>query len=113
LGYPHDHDIKNILETLMYKNFNDAYLNLIEIKFNDGLSLGDIITEIHNIIVNYILNEHATIKCVQELSTPQILFILDKLRQIESNHYANANENIQCGGLVGIFKIALAMEKDD
>ena len=33
------------------------------------------------------------------------MFILDKLRQIESNHYANTNENIQCSALVGVFKI--------
>ncbi len=109
LGYPHDNDIVNILETLIYKNFRDSYNDLLEIKLKDGVSLGDIITEIHNIMINYILKETTNIDCVKKLSTKQIIFILDKLRQSEVNHCANTNENIQCSGLVSIFKNALSI----
>jgi replication factor C subunit 3/5 len=107
LGYPHIIDIEQIFDSLIYKNFGDAYSNIISIKLNGGLSLGDIITEIHDILINYILNKTTNIKYITQMSDKQIMFILDKLRQIEANHYSNTNENIQCSGLIGIFKIAL------
>lgn len=107
LGYPHIHDIDQILESLIYKSFEEAYLNINAIKVNGGLSLGDIITEIHDILINYILNKSQNIKYITQMTENQVMFILDKLRQIEANHYSNTNENIQCSGLIGIFKIAL------
>lgn len=107
LGYPHIHDIEEILGCLISKNFSDAYTEITKIKSNEGLSLGDIITEIHDILINYILNNTDTVQHVDKISCNQLIIILDKLRQIESNHYSNTNENIQLSGLIGAFKIAL------
>lgn len=109
LGYPHDYDIINILEALIYKNFKDAYNDLLAIKLKEGVALGDIITEIHDVMINFILNKNTNVECVKLLTTKQIIFILDKLRQSEVNHCANTNENIQSSGLVGIFKTALSI----
>lgn len=109
LGYPHICDIENILKSLIYEDFGTAYANITQIKLDGGLSLGDIITEIHDILINYILNKSSNVKYVNQITDSQLIFILDKLRQIEANHYSNTNENIQCSGLIGIFKIALNM----
>jgi hypothetical protein len=80
------------------------------IKLKGGLSLGDIITEIHDILINHILNKPTNTTYITQMTDTQVMFILDKLRQIEANHYSNTNENIQFSGLIGIFKIALALE---
>jgi replication factor C subunit 3/5 len=107
LGYPHAHDIEYILDCLINKNFEEAYVNIVTVKIKEGLSLGDIITEIHDILIDYILENDTSIQCVKSLSCDHIMVILDKMRQMEANHYCNTNENIQCSGLVGVFKIAM------
>ncbi len=107
LGYPPVHEIKNILDNLIYNSFADTYSNIMKIKYDGGLSLVDIITEIHDILINYILEGKTNLECLHDVSTEQMISILDNLRQIESNHYSNTNENIQLGGLVGVFKFAL------
>jgi len=108
LGYPEINIIEEVLNNLIYNSFKDAYKNIIKIKCDEGLSLVDIITEIHDVLINYILEEKRDTKCVCNLTIDQIIIILDKLRQIESNHYSNTNENIQFGGLVSVFKFALS-----
>ncbi len=108
LGYPPAHEVENILNNLIYNSFAVAYANIIKIKYDGGLSLVDIITEIHDILINYILEDKTSIECIHNISNEQMINILDNLRQIESNHYSNTNENIQLGGLVGVFKFALS-----
>lgn len=110
LGYPHTDDIEQILNCLINEPFAIAYKKIINIKCNEGLTLGDIITEIHDILINRILENDDSIECVKLLTCDHIIIILDKLRYIELNHYANTNENIQTGGLVGVFKIALSIK---
>lgn len=110
LGYPHTIDIEQILNCLIHEPFEIAYKKIIDIKCNEGLTLGDIITEIHDILINYILDNDDSVECIKTLTCDHILIILDKLRFIEVNHYANTNENIQTGGLVGVFKIALSIK---
>jgi replication factor C subunit 3/5 len=105
LGYPHTDDIENILNCLVNEPFNIAYKNIINIKMENGLTLGDIITELHDILINYILEDNTSVKYVNQLSCEDIITILDNLRYIEVNHYANTNENIQCGGLIGVFNL--------
>lgn len=110
LGYPMKYHIKDILNNLINNNYETAYNNILKIKSQYGLSLGDIITEIHDIFINYIIDDDKSqysyyIDLIKNLNLSNIINIIDKMRIIEYNHSANTIESIQLGGLIGIFKI--------
>jgi len=104
LGYPQFDDMVNILTSLVNDKFEMAYDKICLIKTKNGLSLNDIITEIHDILIHYVLNSSSPIECVLTLSDRQIMYILDKLRHIELNRSVDTSETIQLCGLIGIFK---------
>lgn len=105
LGYPRKNHIEEIMECLINKTFSQAYTEIIKIKNVNGISLKDIISEIHDILINYLINDNAVFVCVKKLSTKQITNILDSLRTIEINESVNTIENIQYGGLISVFKM--------
>ena len=105
LGHPRQQEIIKILNSLINESFENSYNNIVKIKNEHGLSLGDIITEIHDILVEYIINSTTTFENVKKLGVENIINILDKLRGIEFNHSVNTIENIQISGLVGVFKM--------
>jgi replication factor C subunit 3/5 len=105
LGYPRKGQINKIFHLLLNESFADGYAGILEIKNTFGLSLNDIILEIHDNVLNHVLSDDdSKYEYLQNLSMPQILNILEKLRTIEFNQSVNTNENIQLGTLVGIFK---------
>lgn len=103
LGYPRKQHMDIIINNLLTKNFSEAYTNIVELKREHGLSLSDIINELHEILVTHILND-STKNNELKLELNNIIDILDKLRTIEYNHSVNTVENIQLSGLIGIFK---------
>lgn len=105
LGYPRQIHINTILNCLIEKDFNASYKNILQIKQENGLSLGDIITEIHDILIDYIINNKTKFMCMNKININAITNILDKLRGIEYNYSVSSNENIQLSGLVAVFKM--------
>jgi replication factor C subunit 3/5 len=105
IGYPQKNQIKIIVDTLATKSFNKSYTKIIKLKEKYGLSLTDILREIHNILVTYIrTNDCGTFK-ITKLKNNHIKFILSKLRDIEFNQSVNTSENIQLSALVSIFNL--------
>lgn len=106
LGYPVNNLILKILEFLIKSPFKIAYSEINKIIHNQGIYLNDIITEIHNIFVDQIIN-NKKIKITENLNLKTLQNILDKLRVIEFNQSMGASQDIQLAGLVSIFKINL------
>lgn len=104
IGYPRQEHMNIIIGSLINDSLMMAHGKILNIKTLHGLSLGDIITEIHNILINYI-NSIILIEDLKKLSIDQIINILSKLRLIEYNHSVNTMEYIQLSALIGIFKI--------
>lgn len=105
LGYPRKQHMEIIIDNLLNNSFEKAYYNIIKIKNNHGLTLGDIITEIHDLLIMYVLESKTPFEVIKLLDNDKIISILDKLRFIEYNHSVNTIENIQISGLVSIFKM--------
>lgn len=105
IGYPRKRDMINIFDLLINENFDECYHELIKIKNENGLAISDIITEIHDILISYVLSNNETIfEEVKKLSVDDVIYIIDKLREIEFNNSVNTVEDIQISGLVSIFK---------
>lgn len=102
IGYPRKQHMDIILNNLINKTFEEAYNNISELKRENGLSLSDIINELHDVLVSCISNDSLANEMKLELNS--IINILDKLRIIEYNHSVNTIENIQLSGLIGVFK---------
>jgi len=106
IGHPRKNEIIQILNLLINESFETSYNGIVKIKNENGLSLGDIITEIHDILVEYIITSTTTYENVKKFDIEIITYILDKLRGIEFNHSVNTIENIQISGLISIFKLS-------
>ena len=110
LGYPKKQEINFIIDVLVSNPYTDCYNKILDLKNSVGLSLDDIIQEIHDQIVSYIIDEDTketrAIKDnpLKKLTLQQIAKVLDKMRVIEYNQSVNTSENIQLAALVGIFK---------
>ncbi len=104
MGYPQRQDMTNVFDSLCHSEFSEVYAYILGIVRN-GLSLSDIIHEIHDIIVDYILSNKTDGTCVDEFTIEQLSMILDKLREIEYSQAINTTENIQIGALIGLFKV--------
>ena len=105
IGYPRKQDMVQIFNLLINEQFEKSYYGIIKIKNENGLSLGDIITEIHDILIDYIINKDTLFDNIKKLDMNAIINILDKLREVEFNNSVNTIENIQISGLIGIFKM--------
>lgn len=105
LGYPRKQQINKIMDYLINSNFKTAYNGIKDIRLQNGLSLSDIISEIHDILIDFIVNNIIHFKCIEKLDINKIANILDKLRVIEFNHSVNTSENIQFSGLISVFKM--------
>ena len=105
LGYPRKQHMDLIIKHLLNDPFKKAYYEIIKIKNDNSLTLSDIITEIHDILIKYIVKSEITIEAIKKLDYNRIIFILDKLRLIEFNQSVNTIENIQISGLVSLFKM--------
>lgn len=99
IGHPSDSDMNDILNAMLFWTFKDTYNLIMTRKNEDGFSLNDIIIELHNLLVNMVKNDDYSV-----LECKKVMYILDKIRDIECNQYMITNDNIQIATLVGIFK---------
>jgi replication factor C subunit 3/5 len=104
LGYPREEEMYKIMEYLINDNFKECHQKIMAIKIDGGLSLGDIISEIHDILVNYIVNDTTPYECIKKMPMSKMSDILDRIRMIEYNNSVNTLDHIQFSGLIGIFK---------
>ena len=89
----------------------ECFNKFLELKVNDGLALNDVITEIYDVLIKYILNpedKNELYKIIKNLNEEQVINILDKMRQIEVNNSVNTIENIQISGFIAVFKTFLS-----
>jgi replication factor C subunit 3/5 len=105
VGYPRKGEMEIIIRNLIGVEYKECYLEIVRIKNDNGLALTDIITEIHDILIEYVIEGESDYEDVRGLEDSRIIGILNKLRDIEFNNSVNACENVQIGGLVGIFKV--------
>ena len=92
-GKPNPNDIHKIINVLLNYNYKECF-EYIEKNIDEGLSLLDIITYIHNYLSKYPISNEA--QC----------YIYEKLSNIEFNCSENTKDNFQLAGLVGIFILA-------
>jgi len=104
LGYPSKEQMNFIITCLINDNFKNCYDKIIRIKKKFGLSISDIVYEIHDVFINFIINNYSN-EIIKNISIDHIKNILNKLRIIEYNQSVNITENIQLAAIIGIFKL--------
>lgn len=104
VGYPRKNIMDDIFNSLINDDFKQCYDTINRIRNENGLSLSDMITEIHNVLTRYIITSKTHHSSIKTINASDTLKILSNLREIEFNISANVIENIQMGGLIGIFK---------
>lgn len=104
IGYPGKKDMEHILANLLEKPFGQCYKNILQIKNKCGFSLSDIITEIHDILLEYIIEGTTKYTVISNLSLDYMTNVIDMLRVIEYNISVSTTENTQLGGIIAIFK---------
>ena len=97
IGYPTPNEIKLIIDSLMKKSYQNAYNDIKNIISKNGYSLSDIITELTDNMLQLFMNN--------KLSQDKIIKILTHMKTIEINMSLCPDDNIQLGGIVGIFKL--------
>lgn len=103
LGYPGRNHIETIINYLINSPFKEAYNNILFLKKSQGLSINDIITEIHDIIVEFVITNNSFNKNIEKLTLNQIIQIFKKMKLIEYNQSVNTTENIQLSALISVF----------
>lgn len=102
IGYPTIEIINNIFNVLQTYNYKDAFEYLVTNKLKYGINLNDIIKEIHNTIISYIINGTK----LKNMTIDKALYILDKISDIETFNAYTLNDDIQLSSLIGIFKLS-------
>lgn len=99
VGHPLQKDISNIVNWCLNENFSVAYSNIQDLKTLKGLSLQDILTEIHTYV--HKLDLPASVR----------IHLLIKLSELEQRLMAGASEKIQVGSLLSAFQVTREMIK--
>ena len=97
VGHPLKSEIEAVVNWLLNDTFTDAYNNINELKVLKGLSLQDILTEVHTY--------------VQRLELPDRIkvHLLIKMSDLEHRLFNGANEMIQLGSLISTFQVTRDM----
>jgi replication factor C subunit 3/5 len=97
VGHPLRSDITNIANWALNENFSTAYSHISNLKTTKGLSLQDILTEIH--------------AYVHKLDLPaQVrIHLLIKMAELEARLMAGASEKIQLGSFLAAFQVTREM----
>ena len=100
VGHPLKSDIQDIVTWMLNDSFSVAYSKTMDVKTIKGLSLQDIVTEIHTY--------------VHRLDLPQEIRIhlLIRLAELEERLFKGTSEKIQLGSLVSAFQICRDMVKN-
>ncbi|TRY62572.1 hypothetical protein TCAL_00479 [Tigriopus californicus] len=101
VGHPLKSDITNIVNWMLNESFNTAYSNIERLKTLKGLSLLDILSEVHLF--------------VHRLELPQKIKIhlLIKMSDLENRLLNGASEKIQLGSLLSAFQVTREMIKEE
>jgi len=103
LGYPQKEQILKIIDYLMNCTFVDSFNAIKTMMVSESLSLVDVVNEIHEILMKYILNDDRSV--IKDMSISRYTMILDKIRDIEVSKSLNSANDIQLSALIGIFKL--------
>jgi len=99
VGHPLKSDIENIVNWALNDDFSSAYTNINKLKTLKGLSLQDIVSEVHTFIHKLEL-------------PPQVrIHLLIKLAELEERLMAGSSEKIQLGSLLSAFQVTREMIK--
>lgn len=101
VGHPLKSDIANMANWMLNDSFADAYSNIQELKTLKGLSLQDILTEVHVFV--HRLDLPVKIK----------MHLLIKMSDLEHRLLNGASEKIQLGSLLAAFQVTREMVKDE
>jgi len=104
MGYPQKVQMDTIINSLINDSFEKCYNVIYEIKTMNGLSLIDLIQEIHDMILEYVTTGECDNPSFNKIQIKDVIKILDKMRYVEYNQSVSATENIQLAALIGIFK---------
>lgn len=108
-GYPRPIQIKKILNIIISDPISEAYKKLLKLKHNYGLSLNDIISEIHTLLINGIIQdgeEDVKVKeIIEQLGTTKIGHILNRLSIVEYNLSVSNSETVHLSSLIGAFHL--------
>lgn len=102
LCYPSNKDIQKIINLLMTKSFVDGFEELNNLKLEFGLSLSDIIQEIHSELLDNVLNDNQNDNI--NLDIKEIMQVFEKMKDLEYNLSICTSELNQTSALVGIFQ---------
>lgn len=104
-GYPDKKIMKKLIGNLFKDTIQQNSMLLKSIIREYGISLTDIITEVYNYLIDYIINDKAINSIMLNYNHKQISQIINKMRLIEVNQATNTNEDIQIGGFISLFKL--------
>lgn len=93
-GHPQKADIGNIVNWALNEDFNTAYNNIQKLKTSEGLSLQDILTEVHVYVHRLVL------------PGPVKIGLLTKMAELEARLMGGSSEKIQLGGFLAAFQMA-------
>jgi len=100
-GHPQKKDIASVVNWALNDDFSIAYKNINELKTSEGLSLQDILTEVHLYVHRLVLPGNVKI------------MLLIKLAELESRLMGGSSEKIQLGGFLAAFMMAREMIKNE
>jgi len=92
-GAPLPKDIRDILQSLLNKDFKPAYDHIQKISQDKGLALTDILTGLHSLLIKTKLDSSILCEVLKELS------------DLEHRLAVATNDKIQLASLVGVFQI--------
>jgi len=101
LGYPNNEVITMIFKNIMTLPYKTSYNNIYKIIEEEGISLTDIITEIHDILINHILGK--TNSLLEDMTDDDIAKILYRMKDIEFNQNTVSSKKIQLGAFISLF----------
>ncbi|KAF2360327.1 Replication factor C C-terminal [Trinorchestia longiramus] len=93
VGHPLRSDIKTIINWMLNEDFQTAYCNIQQLKVAKGLSLQDIVTELHHYIHKIDFSTRSRIALVQGLAAAEVRMC------------AGASERLQLSAVVGAFAL--------
>lgn len=95
--YPSNDDSTKIFDSLIDDNFKESHTLINNFVIENGYSLGDILTEMHNRLFTKIMKNDN----IQKYS-----LILKLLRDVEYNLSICTDETLQISAFIGVFKLA-------
>ena len=101
VGHPLKKDIRDIVTWMLNNPFSVAYNNIMNVKTLKGLSLQDIVTEVHHFI--------------HQLDLPQKIRIhlLIKMGELEERLLKGTSEKIQLSSMIAAFQVTRDMIKNE